>query len=86
MTEVVTRKVKGQAGDSSFLNVYQRGITEMAKLEGLYEKREVIPTGDPQPQLHLHAAIGNFEVGTIPTEVLLEARGLMARLKQQILQ
>lgn len=76
--EVVTKRIKGQAGDSTFLNIYQRGIIEAAKLEGLYLERK-----EPsQPAVNINVADGGrLDFSAVDPEMILEAKGLLERIE-----
>ena len=43
LVEVVTKKVKGQAGDASFLREFRENMTAAAKLKGLFPKERAMP-------------------------------------------
>lgn len=85
MVETVTRKVRGQAGDSSFLKEFRESVKECAKLLGLYPTKKPIEL--PKPDTHLHAHIhqnGTSSLSGADPEALLDAREALLRLKQSI--
>ena len=73
MEETVTRTVKGQAGDSSFLREYRANVEAISKLEGLYPDRDK-PGGDLHLHQHLHQKIDLSRL--TPEDVLGFRRGL----------
>jgi len=77
MTEVVTKKVKGQAGDSSFLRVFNECIKEIAKLEGLVVKEPLVVKGQIT---HQHVSTLNINWDRVPNDALLEAKRVWAKI------
>jgi len=70
--ENVTRKIEGQAGDSSLLSSYREFIKERAKIKGLYPDSESMKKGKSQPntiELHANARI---DFSKASPEILLE--------------
>ncbi len=71
--EVVTKRVKGQAGDPSFLKVYKDCMTEIARVKGLYPKEK--PGG---PALFGNGAkvaiVGGVDYSKVSPESVLQAR------------
>jgi len=80
MAEVVTRKVKGRAGDSSFLKEFRMSIQEVCKLEGLYPATEV--KGKVQIDSRMEQVItSRIDFDNVPNDILLEMREMNERLK-----
>ncbi len=77
--EHVTRKVRGQAGDSSFLRTFKECMVEAAKLEGLYPKTTVNVN---KVQANVGVQIGLTDLSRVPTERLLEIRKVVAKLAE----
>lgn len=76
--ENVTRRMTGQAGDPSHMSNYRAFIREMAKIEGLYQKKpdDDKPTGDVYHQ-HLHLKI---DWDKVPADQLLRIRSECRKL------
>jgi hypothetical protein len=78
--ETIKRTTKGQAGDSTFLKVFNDSIKEIAKLEGLYAKvkqPKVAVSKVEGAVIHAHVAA---RMDGVPAEVLLEAREAYEKL------
>ncbi len=74
-SEIVTRRIKGQAGDAAFLARFNDSVREIARLEGLYEEpqREASKT-----EVHIHQE--QIDLSRAPPEMLLEAMSLWDRM------
>lgn len=79
LNEVVTHRVKGQAGDSSFLRTYIDSIKEIAKLEVLYPRTSAKPVRVEGKVLHAHVH-GGIDFSKVSAEAILEAKRAHARL------
>jgi hypothetical protein len=71
-----TKRVKGQAGDSSFLTVAKNALAEAAKLEGLYPIRHQRKKVDQSRQIHIH------NESKAPPELIIQAKEAMERIRQ----
>jgi hypothetical protein len=71
MTEVVTKKELGQAGDSSFLRVVKECFMEAAKLEGLSPKRILQKVKD---QTNIIQTGPSLDLSKVSPERLLEIK------------
>lgn len=81
MSEIVTRRVKGQAGDPRFIQEFRNCMTEAVKLEGLVindrsQKGNVIVAETVQ--------IAGLDLSKVPNEALLEAKQSFLRLTSSI--
>jgi hypothetical protein len=79
MTEIVTKKVKGQAGDANFLRVQLDCIREINRIRGHYPKSYA--DGTNNTHLHLHQA-PTMDLSNVPEDVLLKALEAMDQLKR----
>lgn len=83
--EATTRRVRGQAGEASFLNTARQTLMSIAKLEGL---TVVAPTVRSQQTVVIQQAgiVEGCEDANpfidVPKDVLLDARRAMQRLQQ----
>jgi hypothetical protein len=80
ITEVVTKRVKGTPGDPKFLRLFQTGITEASKLEGLYKEREA-PPPPPGPTININMPDGKIDFGSVSPDLVLDAKELLERIK-----
>lgn len=78
--EVVTRKVKGQAGDSSFLKAFNDSIKEIVKIEGLIPKESLVVKG---AITHEYVNTLSIDWSKVPDEALLEVKRIWARITNQ---
>jgi len=78
MTEIMTRKVKGQAGDSSFLGRVNEAVREMCRLENHYPSYR---GKGRRRSVHLHKH-QHINLSGVPSEVLLEAKGVIEKLRE----
>lgn len=78
--EVVTRTVKGQAGDSSFLITMLQTIREWNKMHGNYPSK-----AEQHQHLHLHQGQdqSSVDLSTVSSENLLDAVRVMKRLRDE---
>lgn len=72
LVENVTRRVQGQAGDSSLLHVYTLSITQAAKLEGLYQAAKE-QKKKPREVIHTHVHSG-VDWSRVPKEKILQLK------------
>jgi len=79
--EQITRKVKGQAGDSSFLMVKLQAMREWNKLHGNYPEKK--KDAASEQHLHLHQA-SQIDLSRASPESLLEALSAMNRVKLEM--
>jgi hypothetical protein len=83
--EIVSKKVRGQAGDASFLNTARTALMNIAKLEGLLEPPKRITNKNTQVNV-LVGSVEEEEGGNpfegVPDNLLLEARDMFDRLQQ----
>jgi len=70
--ETETRKVKGQAGDAAFLNVYNKSIEQIAKLVGVHQGKEKSGSTNIK-EAHIHMAGSNINWDKQPRELILKA-------------
>lgn len=79
--EVVLREVKGQAGDSSFLGIAHKCVTEICKLEALYASPEVkvqhVVSGEVR-----HTAALEEKYKNVDPELIMAAKVALARLEE----
>ena len=80
LVEVVTRKIKGQAGDSAFLNVAARILSDIDKIEGTIIRKQAVKVKGKVAHGHLHASLDEDKLRAIPDDDLLELRKLHHRL------
>jgi RecJ-like exonuclease len=88
VVENVTRKVKGQAGDSSFLREFRENVKDMIRLEGLYEimmeniKGKENPPPPPPAQYNTFIQADKFfDVSKMSSETLLKAKMLLEDMR-----
>jgi len=79
MTENVTRKIKGQPGDSTFLQVFKSCVIEAAKLENLY--RTLTPNV-PVPAANVNVQINNTDLSQLTPETLLRIKQAMRQVDE----
>ncbi len=73
--ETVTRRVKGKAGDPTFLRIRNDSVRSIAKLQGIYEDERRQPAVAPQVFIQQNT----IDLSRIPSDVILEAkRGWLA--------
>lgn len=78
MREVVTRKVKGQAGDAAHLRVFFDSVREVARLQGLYVRTD--PRGRKGPSVNINVGAGSIvglDLSNVPEDKLLDALSAM---------
>lgn len=82
LQEVVTRKIKGQAGDAAFLKTAKDAIAECAKIMGLYrkEKKEEKPLEGGNTFVMIDGR--QADLSTVSSNLLLQAREALYRLTQ----
>lgn len=81
LSEVITRKVRGQAGDASFLEQARKLLQDIHRLQGLEESRNLIELQGSVA--HVHAAAEEVDkFRQLNTETLLKLRAA----RDQILQ
>ncbi|KKK59393.1 hypothetical protein LCGC14_3034850 [marine sediment metagenome] len=74
-----TKKIKGQAGDSSFLAEFRKCIEQIIKLKGLYKERKTATSTNVSGQvIHSHVNGNRFKDAT--PEQILEAMKIIHRL------
>lgn len=80
MVEVVTRRAKGQAGDSSFLRVFNECVREKARLWGLYPSMAGKVVN--KKSLHLHQHNGQtLNLRNVKSEDILAAKMAVERVR-----
>lgn len=80
IVEHISRKVTGQAGDSTFLANYRASIAEAAKMEGAYFRDKVSKKRErPLIEQHLHIQ-GGIDYSKLPDQLLLEAKRLCLQM------
>jgi len=77
LQEVVTRTVKGQAGDSSLLRVASDCFKEAAKIQGLYPEK-----GEKHEHVHFHQDQNAF--AEAPSDLLVDALSAIRRLEASV--
>jgi len=81
--EVVTRKVSGSAGESSWLEVARKCTVEIAKMEALYAQPEVkvqhVISGEVSHSLSLEERFKEAD-----PELIIQAKAAMARLTESV--
>lgn len=80
MTETVTRRIKGQAGDPQFLTVYQRSVAEISRLENLYK----LPKARQSDSAISVEIRGSIDLSKLSPEKLLQAKQVLARLQDAL--
>lgn len=79
-SEVVSRRVRGKAGDSGHLRVFLEAVEKMIKLENLYPARK--------EQLDVRGKIGvvsaSLDFSQAPPEVILEAKRAVDLLRASV--
>ncbi len=86
-TEVITKKVKGSPGDSSFLGEFRKCIAECARLEAVYPRNKGTGLKRPKVKLHAHVHTGGNGAGkyaNAPADVILAAMEALEELKESI--
>lgn len=74
--EVITRKVKGQAGDAALLSVIRQTLGDIDKITGIHAAKEVKVSGQVE---HSHTANNPYE--DLPTHKLRELRQRLEEAK-----
>lgn len=80
MVEKVRKRVRGQAGDSSFLKVMGWTVVEQAKLEGLHVERKEVEVSGQVEHLHAHASITREDLARLTDDQLLELEAAQRRI------
>jgi len=82
LSEVVTRKVKGSPGDVGYLRAFNEAVREMSRLEDHYNYAGVGRPRNEVVEKHLHLHQHKLDLSGVSSEVLLEAKGAMERLRE----
>lgn len=78
IVEQVSKRMKGQAGDSSLLRLYKECMQDVAKTKGLYPKE---PNNLPITNNTVHI-YGGVDYSKADDELLLEAKQMLLRLTE----
>jgi len=85
--ENVTRKIKGQAGDASFMAEYRKCIEMIARLKGCFAKFEnVVPPLPPSNNTVIFNNTAKLDVKGMSPDVLLDSMKLLAKLQPLVIQ
>lgn len=82
--ETETRRVKGQAGDSSFLGKFTEAVREMARIENLYPRGGAAARKIEGRVLHAHIGLGNLDLDKAPAELILNVKEAYSRLENSV--
>lgn len=82
LVEKVRKKIKGQAGDSSFLKIMGWTVVEQARLEGLHVDRKTLEVRGQvdHKHLHAHATITKEDLARLSDDQLLELEAAQRRV------
>ena len=80
MEEVVTRTVRGQAGDSSFLREYRECVRELSRLLGLNPPKKPRRVAVEGKVVHAHLHGGRIDLSGASSETVLEAKAALDKL------
>ena len=81
MTEVVTKKIRGQVGDAVQLRLFKECVVEAAKIEGSYVRKAAAKSNGEGGSLGINIQL---DLSKAPPDLLLQAKAAYLRLTESM--